>query len=205
MRARFVLRYQVSDPYYYVLSSRDRDGLRDAILYECACRVLASMKVDDALASRKYVIGQETLRLAQEKISRLDLGLRLIAFDVREINPPRNVMPAFENVVTAKLQARTMVERANAYAATEIPAAQALAYRTRQESDAEASQLVAKAQGESAAFLDQLVAYKANPRLVRARLVSDMRDVVLPQAKVLSVLPRGAASNSILLSPGGGP
>ena len=204
VRARFVVRYRASDPFDYVLNSRDRDQLRDAILYECACQALASAKVDDALTSRRYEIAAETMRLAQEKITRLKLGLQLVAFDVREINPPRSVIASFQSVITAKLQARTLVEQANAYAASELPAAQAEAFRTQQETEGFTSQIVDRAGGESTAFLAQLPEYRAHPGLVRARLINDMRQAVLPQVKGLSIMP-GSGTGSILLAPGGTP
>ncbi len=203
VRARFVLRYQISDPLEYVVSARDPDQLRDAILYESASQVLASMKVENALTSQKYLIGQDALRLAQEKVTRLKLGLRLVAFEVREISPPRSVVASFQDVISAKLQAKTLVEQANAYAATTLPAAQAEAFRTEQEADAYAQEIAARAQGESTAFLAQLKEYRADPVIMRARLISDMREVVLPQAKVLSVMPAHSGASTILLSPGG--
>ncbi|MEI9999290.1 MAG: SPFH domain-containing protein [Verrucomicrobiota bacterium] len=205
VRARFVLRYQVADPFDYVLRARDRDGLRDVVVYECASQVLATMNVDDALTTQKAALGQEVLRRAQAEMARLKLGLRLLALDVREIDPPRSVLPAFQSVVTARLQAKTLLEQANAYAATTLPAAQQDAYRTTQEAEAYAGQAVAQAQGEAAAFLDQSREYQANPQLVRARLINDMREAVLPQARVLSVMPAGAGPSTLLLAPGGSP
>jgi modulator of FtsH protease HflK len=204
VRARFVLRYQISDPIEYVVTSRERDALRDAIIYEAAAHVLADMNVDDALTSQKFAFAQATLQRAQTEITRLRLGLHLLALDVKELTPPIAVVPAFQGVVTARLQARTMVEQANAYAATELPGAQEHAFRVTQEADAYAQQVVAQAQGETASFLDQLREYKAHPALVRARLVNDMRQVVLPQAKI-SLLPPGTGPNNLFFTPESAP
>ncbi|HEY0256694.1 MAG TPA: FtsH protease activity modulator HflK [Candidatus Methylacidiphilales bacterium] len=205
VRAKFVLRYQISDPIQFVLSANHADQLRDAILYESASQVLGSMKVDDALTSRKYMITLEAMRRAQEKIARLKLGLHLVAFEVREINPPRSVVASFQDVVSAKLQAKTLVEQANAYAATELPSAKADAYRTEQNADAYAQQVVAKAQGEASAFLAQLHEYKANPVNMRARLIGEMRQTVLPETKILSVMPDQGGDSTVLLSPKASP
>ena len=205
VRAKFVLRYQISDPIEFVLSANHAEQLRDAILYESASQVLGAMKVDDALTSKKYLIAQEALKLAQIKINKAKMGLHLIAFEVREINPPRSVIASFQAVVSAKLQAKTMVEQANAYAATELPSAKADAFRTEQEAKAYAQQTVAKAQGEASSFLAQLQQYKANPVIMRARLISEMRQTVLPETKVLSVMPDQSGDSTILLSPKASP
>ncbi len=200
VRARFVLRYQISDPVQYIQSGAGRDVLRDAIVYQCASHVLAGMNVDDALTSQKLAFAQSTLQRAQAETTRLRLGLHLLALDVKELTPPAAVVSAFQDVVTAKLQARTMVEQANAYAATEIPSAKEQAFRIEQEAGAYAQQVVARAQGETASFLDQLREYKASPALVRARLVNDMRQVVLPQARV-SVMPPSMGPSSLFFTP----
>ncbi len=205
VRARFVVRYQISDPVQYVLSARDRDAMRNAVIYQSASHVLAGMNVDDVLTSQKLAFAQSTLQRAQAELTRLQLGLHLLALDIKELTPPVAVVPAFQGVVTARLQAGTMVEQANAYAATEIPAAREQAFRVEQEAGAYAEEVIAKAQGETTSFLDQLREYKASPALVRTRLINDMREAVLPQAKVLSVLPEGTGPNNLFFTPGGAP
>ena len=50
------------------------------------------MSVDDVLTTRRDFIGQESMRLAQEELDRLGLGVQLLAFETREINPPAPVL-----------------------------------------------------------------------------------------------------------------
>jgi modulator of FtsH protease HflK len=201
VRASFVVRYQIVDPKAYALNIKDRESLRDAVLYESACRVLSSMNVEDALTVRKDYIGQEAMRLAQQRLDALNMGIQLSAFETREINPPRPVLPAFQAVVSAKVRAKTLVEEANTYEASALPAAKAEAYRIHQEADAYASQLVAKALGQSAAFTALLKEYRANPQLVRARLYGEMMASVAPKVKVSTVMPGDSGAMRILLDP----
>ncbi len=201
LRARFSARYQISDPAAYAFGAADRDALRDSILYETACRTLAGMPVDDALTTRREYIGRETMRLAQEAFDRLGLGVRILAFETREINPPAQVLPAFQDVISAKVEARTLVEPANARRASEIPAAESEAYRIRQTAGADARELVAKAQGEAFSFLALLKEYRANPEVIHARLYSEMIETVLPKVRVSAVLPSSKGNVRILLAP----
>ena len=55
-------------------------------------------------------------------------------------------------MVSAKVQAKTMVEEANASPASSLPGAEAEAYRTIRKPKSYAQQLVAEAEGESTAF-----------------------------------------------------
>jgi membrane protease subunit HflK len=201
IRASFVVRFQVSDPVDYTLNARDNNALRDGILYQAACRVLSSMSVEDALTVGKNYIGLEALRIAQEKLDRLALGIHLLAFETREINPPAAVSPSFQSVVSAKVQAKTLVEQANAYAASSLPGAEAEAYRLQQEAESYAQQLVAVAQGQATAFSALLEEDRANPVILRARLRAEMLATVLPKAKLSAYVPGQGGATKILLAP----
>ncbi len=200
IRANFVVRYQIADPAAYALGASDRDGLRDAILYQAACKAVSAMSVENALTVGKNEIGLSALRLAQAELDRLGLGLRLLAFETKEIAPPSTVAGAFQAVVSAKVQARTFVEEANSYAASQLPGAEAEANRIRQEAETYAQGTIAKARGEASAFNALETQYAANPTLVRARLYGEALSVALPKAKLSTLLP-GTGSPRVLLAP----
>jgi membrane protease subunit HflK len=204
IRARFSVRFQVADPIAYEFGSSDRENLRNAICYQNACHVLAGMSVDDVLTTRRDFIGQESMRLAQVELDRLGLGIQLLAFETREINPPASVLPAFQDVVSAKVEAKTLVEPARSRQASLIPEANAEAYRIQQEGESYAQGLIAKAQGEVSAFLALLKEYRANPGTVHTRLYAEMIESVLPKLRVSTVMPIDRGDVRILVSPQSG-
>lgn len=201
IRARFSVRFQIADPITYEFAASEREALRDAILYQSACQTLAAMKVDDILTTRRDYIGREAMRLAQAEMDHLGLGVQLLAFETREINPPAPVLPAFQDVVSAKVEAQTMVEPARSRAASVIPQAKADAYRIQQEADAYAQGLLAKAHGEVSSFLALLKEYRANSGAVRTRLYAEMIEQVLPKLRVATVLPGGGTPVRLLVEP----
>jgi len=201
IRASFAVRYQISDPINYLFAVKDRDALRDAILYQAAAHTLAGLPVDDAIAARKTYLAEESMRLAQDEMNRLGLGIQLLAFEIRDINPPQSVLPAFQDVVSARVEAKTLVEPANSYHATAIPQAEGDAYRLMQEADAYGEQITAQAEGEAAAFLAQLAEYRKNPGVVRARLLAETMEEILPKMRVTTVMPSGAGTTRLLLEP----
>ena len=191
----------MADPVAYEFAAANRDEVRDAIFYQSVCRTLAGMTVDDALTTRREFIGQEVMRLSQQEFDRLGLGIELLAFETREINPPGQVLPAFQDVVSAKVEAKTLVEPANTRRASEISAARAEAFRLQQEADSYAQGLVAKAQGEVSSFLAFLQEYRANPATVHARLYADMIETVLPKLRITTVLPANRGDVRLLVAP----
>jgi membrane protease subunit HflK len=201
IRARFSIRFQVADPIAYEFGARERENLCNAICYQSACRVLAGMSVDDALTTRRDFIGQESMRLAQAEFDSLSLGVQLLAFETREINPPAPVLPAFQDVVSAKVEAKTLVEPARSRHAAVIPEANAEVYRIQEEAQSYAQGLLAKAQGEVSAFLALLTEYRANPGTVHTRLYAEMIEQVLPRVRVSNVVPTDRGEVRILVSP----
>ena len=200
VRATFAVRYQVADPVNYALNTKDRTALCNAILYQAACRVLSSMNVEDALTVGKNYIGLEASRIAQAELDQLTMGIRLLAFETCDINPPTPVSGAFQAVVSAKVQAKTMLEEANAYQASILPNSKADAYRIQQDAESYAKQLITKAEGETSAFSALLDEYGANPILMRTRLQSEMLNMVMPKVKLSTFIPKGA-NTRILISP----
>jgi modulator of FtsH protease HflK len=201
IRARFSIRFQVADPIAYEFGASERENLCNAICYQSACRVLAGMSVDDALTTRRDFIGQESMRIAQAELDRLGLGVQLLAFETREINPPAPVLPAFQDVVSAKVEAKTLVEPARSRRASVIPEANAEAYRIQQKAESYAQGLTAKAQGEVSAFLALLKEYRANPGTVHTRLYAEMIEEVLPKLRVSTVVPTDRGEVRVLVSP----
>ncbi len=201
IRARFDARYQVADPIGYQFTARERNRLCRAILESSTCRTLAGMSVDDVLTTRRDFVAEQALALAQQEFDRLGLGIQLIAFELREISPPVQVLPAFEDVVSARVEAKTLIEPANAYRASTIPQTQAKAYRIEQEATSWAGGIVKASEGQSSAFLALDKSYRASPERVSTRLYLDMLNEVLPKLKLSTVMPSTQGEIRILLAP----
>jgi membrane protease subunit HflK len=201
IRARFSVRYQVADPIAYALTVKNQPALLEAVLYQAATDVIAQMKVDDVLAAGLEELRARTLHTAQAQLDQLGMGVQLLAFEVHEIIPAEQVLPAFEDVVSARVESRTLIEKANSYRASELPGAQAAAYRTKQEADAYAQNLVAKATGEAAAFevIDQQ--YRLAPELMRTRLYADAMEVILRNLQSTTIFRGATGSLKLLLQP----
>jgi HflK protein len=202
IRAKFSVRYQVSGPVAYVLNAKNQSAPLESILYRAVTGVIAHMRVDDVLASGLNDLRQEAMNVAQIRLDQLGLGVQLLAFEVREITPARQVLPSFEEVVSARVESRTRVEEANSYRASQLPAAQAEGYRIKQETDAYAQELAAKATGEAAAFEAIERQYRAAPELMRTRLYADAIETILHNLQSATILQPKGGNLKLLLPPG---
>lgn len=201
IQGRFSLRYQIVDPVAWFDLGERRQALLESIGYRAAALALAARPVDHVLTGGREHLQDEMLTIAQSAADALHLGVKLTACQVRELIPTRQVLPAFEEVVNAQMEARTLVEDAKAYQAGQIPGAQADSYRLRQEANSYRRNLVAKAEGEGASFLALLEEYQQNPPLVRTRLRSETLSAVMPQMATKSILPAANGETRIFIDP----
>ncbi len=189
VHTRLTVRYQIVDPVAAVFSASEPEPLLEAILYQSVTSVLAHTGVDAALTSERDLMRQEIQRLAQEELNRLGMGIQLVAVEFRELLPARAVIPAFQEVVSAQVEARTISQQAESYRAEQLPAAEAEAYRVRQEAMAEAGNLVARANGEASSFLALYAEYEQTPAVTRARLRAETWELISQNVKTSMILP----------------
>jgi membrane protease subunit HflK len=203
IRARFVARFQVSDPFAYAFAAKDRESVYRQILYNSLTLALAQMSVDNALTTGKDLLAEQTRNMAQAKLDALGLGIHLIAFEVRNINPPSQILQAFQDVVSARVEALTFVEHANAYRASTIPDAKGRAYQIEQEAKAYADNIKAEAEGKADSFKALVTQYTLHPALLKVRLYADMLQEILPKIRISTVMPMPTTQAPIrlLLSP----
>lgn len=199
VQGRFAVRYRIKDAVAWVSHAQSVEPLLAANSYRAFTHALAGRTVDDALTAGQTDITIAVRRMLQTESDRLQLGLEIDRVEIREIAPPRAVVPAFDAVVSAQVEARTAVEQAHTYEAEILPKARAEAYRLRSEADSASAELVARSQGESSAFNALLTEYLAAPELLRSRLAAETRTRVLPKLKYKTVLPAGPANVKLFL------
>ncbi len=192
VHARLTARFRIVDPIAYAFSAQDPELLLEALLYQSLTRSLASTGVDAALTTERELLRQDAQRLAQAELDRLELGIQIVALEFRELLPEVSVIPAFQEVVSAQVESRTISQQAQSYRAEVIPAAEAEAYRMRQEAQAAAADQIARAQGEAHSFRSLRREYQRNPELTRTRMRAETWEQISGQIKGSTLLPNAA-------------
>ncbi|HRE84397.1 MAG TPA: SPFH domain-containing protein, partial [Opitutaceae bacterium] len=200
----FSVRYRIVDPLAWVKAGTAQtiDALIEGSCYHAATTALAVTKIDDALGARLSSLREEVRTAAQKRIDELALGVELVAVEVQQWVPPAAVLGAFNEVTSAQVEARTAVEQARTYRAQLLPKAESDAYRVRQQAEADRTQWVARAQGETSAFLALLAEHRAAPDLVEPRLRAEALEEVLPRLKFKTILPADSGPVHLLLREG---
>ncbi len=204
LQGEFTLRYHISDPVAWLRMRDNLDEILASLTYRSLAATLAARSVDAALTTEIEQVKKSVHKLVQQQCDSLNLGLLIDGFEIRSLNPAKQVVAAFESVNNAQIEARTEVESANAYRAQELPKVRTRAFAMRSDADIYAENLLARARGEAAAFRALAAQYQANPDLVRTRLLAESRETVLPYVQSTSIVPGNAGGSTYLLQPGSG-
>ncbi|MEM1060648.1 MAG: protease modulator HflK [Verrucomicrobiota bacterium] len=201
IHARFNVRYRVADPAAYALGTRDRDALLRLALQTGATAALQTVGVDDALGRGQDELRRRCLAEAKAEVERLGLGVELLRWEIAELTPARQVLASFQEVVSAQVEARTLLEDAASYASAQRQQGEARAYRLTQSAEADAARLLARAKGETTAFTALLESYRLDPGGTRTRLFLETIETILPRLQINTVAPASGVPVRVWLGP----
>ena len=177
----WVVQYRITAPEKYLFRVRSpKETLRDAsesIMRE----VVGDRTIDEVIT-----IGREEIQLtAREKLQELldlyEMGMEVQQIQLKAVNPPREVKPAFNEVNEAQQEQETSVNIANGEYQKIIPQAKGEADQKISEAEGYALQRVNEAEGDAARFNAILTEYLKAPEVTRRRLYLETMSEVLPQ------------------------
>ncbi|MCK4305367.1 MAG: FtsH protease activity modulator HflK [Candidatus Eisenbacteria sp.] len=186
---KLTLKYSVYDPVKYLFSVGPIDT--DFLLRRCAeenvTKLIATMPVDEVLTSGKFRIQEETRQRTQAMLDYLDTGIRLITVNLGGVEPPSNVIEAFNDVSTAKTEKAKMLNQADGYQKDLIPRARAMANRMIQEAESYHAATVEGARGKAAQFTKLLEQARLARGITQTRLYLEAMERILPRTRKIIV------------------
>ena len=128
-------------------------------------------------------------RIVEELQAMLDQyfsGIQVTNFNFKEVHPPAQVKAAFDDVVKAREDAKTFINKAKEYESQELPLAEGAALKILQEAEAYKSATIAKSEGESQQFNLVREQYELAPEVTKERLyLETMERVFSNTSKVI--------------------
>lgn len=166
-----------------------------------------------AESAMREVVGQSNLQplltggrqKAQENVQRamqtiLDsygAGIRIDQVQLKEVDPPAEVLAAFRDVAAAAQDRERFIKEAQTYADQIVPRAKGDADRIIAGAEGFRDQTIAEATGQAARFLKVYDEYKKAPDVTRQRLFIEMQEHVLSGADKI-ILDGGKAGQGVV-------
>lgn len=184
LKANLVIQYKIHDPPAFLFSTDDPNRIVHNTVRATLVESLAGMSVDQSLTVGKAALQAEVLTTAQARLDRYGTGVQLLSADVETIEPPRAIIDAFQDVVSAKKDGEKAVDYAVAEANRILPRSRGEAAQTREEALAYAKERVSRARGDADRFESILVEYHRSPGILRQRMLLQTLEEILPKMQI---------------------
>lgn len=203
--AEAIVQYKIKDPVSYLFNIiLPEETVRNAA--EAALRqVIGERKIDEALTIGKYEIQEETKKTLQTLLDSYKAGILVVAVQLQDVNPPKEVQDAFKDVASAKEDKSKYINQAQGYKNDIIPKARGEAVKMTKEAEGYKIERIKKAEGDIAKFNSILTEYKKGESITQARLYLEAMEEILPNMNkiivglnenqpLINLLPLGDAS-----------
>lgn len=144
--------------------------------------VVGQSNLQPLLTGGRQQTQEDVQRLMQKTLDTYRAGIKIDQVQLKEVDPPEEVIGAFRDVAAAAQEKETLIKQAQTYADQVTPRAHGDADRIVAAAEGYRDQTVAEATGQAARFLKVYEEYKKAPDVTRERLYLEMQEHVLSGA-----------------------
>ena len=153
----YQVRWTIREPEFYLFQNADTDTTIKSVAESAMRAAVANVSLNDAIGSGRAAIEQEVSARIQTVLDGYRTGVKVQGVTIKQTDPPEAVVDAFKRVSAATQTAQTSINQARAYA----------------------QQILAKAQGDAAAFDAVYAQYALAPEVTRRRMYYETMEDVL--------------------------
>ncbi|MDB6143083.1 MAG: HflK protein [Pseudomonas sp.] len=169
------------------------------IAAESALReVIGRTPIQAAMSDKRAQIADETRDLLQQLLDKDQAGILITQVQLQRVDPPPQVIDAFNDVQRARADQERARNEAEAYANDVIPRARGDAARITQDAEAYKAQVGNLAEGEAKRFLSVYNSYVQSKDVTAWRLYMESMDEVLKKASKVIIDSSGKGMSGVV-------
>ena len=204
--AEMIVQYKIKDPVAYLFNIVEPElTVREAA--EASLRtVVGRNKIDETLTTGKFTIQEETKFQLQSILDLYESGIHVVAVQLQDVSPPKEVIGAFKDVASAKEDKNRMVNQAEGYRNDLIPKARGEAEAMIRAAEGFRESRIKRAEGDAAKFTTILQEYRKAKSITEIRLYLETMEKVLPGIEKIIIPDKDSGNilNLLNLNPGTG-
>lgn len=182
----FTVFWRISDARAYLFNIRDPETTVKAVAESAMREIMGRTDIQPALTEARQQIENATQDLMQRVLDSYGSGIAITQVQLQKVDPPEQVVDAFNDVLRARQDQQRLRNEAEAYRNDIIPRARGEAEQLVQEAEAFREQVVAQATGDAQRFLSVLSSYELAPAVTAQRFyLETMEDVFSGTNKIL--------------------
>jgi len=204
--AEMIVQYKIKDPVKYLFRIVEPElTVREAA--EASLRtVVGRNKIDETLTTGKFKIQEETKIQLQLILDKYNSGIHVVAVQLQDVSPPKEVIGAFKDVASAKEDKNRMVNQAEGYRNNVIPKARGEAEAMIRDAEGFKQARIKRSEGDAAKFTTILKEYRKAKSITQKRLYLETMERVLPNIEKIIIPDKNSGNmlNLLNLNPGKG-
>jgi len=196
--AEMIVQYKIKDPVSYLFNIVEPElTVRQAA--EASLRtVVGRNKIDETLTTGKFAIQEGTKTQLQLILDKYESGIHIVAVQLQDVSPPKEVIGAFKDVASAKEDKNRMVNQAEGYRNDVIPKARGEAEAMIRDAEGFKQARIKRSEGDAAKFTTILKEYRKAKSITQKRLYLETMEKVLPDIEKI-IIPDKDSGNMLNL------
>ena len=204
--AEMIVQYKIKDPMAYLFNIVEPElTVRQGA--EASLRtVVGRNKIDETLTTGKFQIQEGTKNQLQLILDKYESGIHVVAVQLQDVSPPKEVIGAFKDVASAKEDKNRMVNQAEGYRNDIIPKARGEAEAMIRDAEGFRESRIKRSEGDAAKFTTILKEYRKAKSITQKRLYLETMERVLPGIEKIIIPDKDSGNmlNLLNLNPGKG-
>ena len=198
--AEMIVQYKIKDPVSYLFKIVGPElTVREAA--EASLRtVVGRNKIDETLTTGKFTIQEETKAQLQSILDKYDSGIHVVAVQLQDVSPPKEVIGAFKDVASAKEDKNRMINQAEGYRNDVMPKARGEAEAMIRDAEGFKESRIKRSEGDAAKFTTILKEYRKAKSITEKRLYLETMEKVLPDIEKIIVPDKNSGNMLNLLN-----
>ena len=187
----FVVQWRIKNAADFLFNIRNPEATVKISAESAIREVIGQTTLEDALTVKRGEVEAQTKELLQEILDSYGAGVFIVDVKQQKVDPPADVIDAFNDVQRAKQDQERSVNEADAYRNGIVPRAKGEAARMTQAALAYQEKVTREAEGEAARFLSVYEAYKTGEKVTIERLYIERMQSVLAKANKVIIDNKG--------------
>ncbi|MDR2219229.1 MAG: FtsH protease activity modulator HflK [Methylobacillus sp.] len=191
---QFGVQYKIKSPEDYLFFNRNMDDAVRGTAESAIREVVGKNRMDFVLNEGRTEIAVQVRALMQEILDRYHSGITITSINMQNAQAPREVQPAFADVVKARQDQVRQQNEGEAYANDVIPKARGTAAALLEEAAGYKARVINEAEGNASRFNQILAQYEKAPEVTRRRLYLDAQETILSSVSKVVVDQKGGGN-----------
>src|SRR5690625_92309 len=175
----FSVFWKISDAGQYLFNIREREATVKTAAEATMREVIGRTDIQRALTEARQNIEIDTRDLLQDLMNEYEAGIEITQVQLQQVQPPQQVIDAFNDVQRALQDRDRLRNEAEAYRNDILPRARGDAQQIIQEANAYRERIINEAEGEAQRFLSVYEAYLEDPEVAARRMYLETMQSVL--------------------------